>query len=192
MEDVTHQADDEIKSYSSTWLARNVQQYVVCWHGLRGGCVRVLHTELRVPLPFFLDTSLTCRVVFLEPCRWQGFNDGVSTVWEGDNGMLATLKALCEEEGKNRKLYISGHSLGGALATVAAARLAFEHDMKIDCIYTIGSPRYCVRSTNIVDAVPGCPSAPSTLTTRPSTVVKYPARLRRRVYVVWRFASLRR
>lgn len=77
---------------------------------------------------------------------WQGFNDGVDTVWHGDNGMLAAIKALCEEEGKNRKLYVSGHSLGGALATIAGARLAFEHDMKIAGIYTIGSPRCRVRS----------------------------------------------
>lgn len=71
----------------------------------------------------------------------QGFDDGVNTVWHGDDGMLAMLKSLVSEEGKNRKLYVTGHSLGGALATVAGARLAFEHDMNIAGIYTIGSPR---------------------------------------------------
>lgn len=45
------------------------------------------------------------------------------------------------EDGKGRKLYIAGHSLGGALATVAAARLAYEDDMDIAGVYTIGSPR---------------------------------------------------
>lgn len=71
--------------------------------------------------------------------------------------MFATIKALCEEEGKNRKLYVSGHSLGGALATVAGARLAFEHDMKIAGMYTIGSPRYycCVRSASRHDISKG-------------------------------------
>ena len=73
----------------------------------------------------------------------QGFDDGVNTVWDGVKGMHQTIKTLYEEKGKNRKLFITGHSLGGALATIAAARLAFVDDMNIAGIYTIGSPRYC-------------------------------------------------
>lgn len=77
--------------------------------------------------------------------RWrQGFDDGVNTVWDGAGGMHKKIKTLYEEKGKNRKLFIAGHSLGGALATVAAARLAFLDDMNIQGIYTIGSPRYFV------------------------------------------------
>ena len=57
--------------------------------------------------------------------------------------MHATLKKLYDEEGKHRKLFIAGHSLGAALATVAAARLAFVDNMHIAGMYTIGSPRYC-------------------------------------------------
>lgn len=55
--------------------------------------------------------------------------------------MYQTIKNLYNEDGKNRKLYIAGHSLGGALATIAAARLSFVDDMNIAGIYTIGSPR---------------------------------------------------
>lgn len=77
----------------------------------------------------------------------QGFDDAVSTVWlstpEGEDGMCQTIKSLCHERGKKRKLYLAGHSLGGALATIAAARLAFLEDIDITAIYTIGSPR-CV------------------------------------------------
>ena len=76
--------------------------------------------------------------------RWQGFDEGVDTVWHGDEGMYETIKSLYEEKGKSRKLYIAGHSLGGALATVAAARLAFVDDMNIAALYTMGSPRYCL------------------------------------------------
>eukprot|EP00752_Nemacystus_decipiens_P002419 g2280.t1 len=76
-----------------------------------------------------------------------GFDDAVSTVWlstPGDKprtGMYQTIKSLYNEKGKKRKLYLAGHSLGGALATNAAARLAYLDDMDIEGIYTIGSPR---------------------------------------------------
>ena len=62
--------------------------------------------------------------------------------------MLATIKKLYEEKGKSRKLFIAGHSLGAALASIASARLAFVDDMHIAAIYTIGSPRYCGKPTS--------------------------------------------
>lgn len=71
----------------------------------------------------------------------QGFDDGVNTVWEC-RGMYDAIKNLYSEKGKRRKLFIAGHSLGGALATIAGARLAFEDNVDIAGIYTIGSPRY--------------------------------------------------
>lgn len=77
----------------------------------------------------------------------QGFDDAVGTVWlstPGDKlstGMYQAIKSLYSEKGKKRKLYFAGHSLGGALATNAAARLAYLDDMDIAGIYTIGSPR---------------------------------------------------
>ncbi|CAM9893130.1 unnamed protein product [Ectocarpus fasciculatus] len=55
--------------------------------------------------------------------------------------MLAVIKRFYNEEGKSRKLYVTGHSLGGALATIAAARLVFVEDLNVAALYTIGAPR---------------------------------------------------
>ena len=55
--------------------------------------------------------------------------------------MRATITSLYNEEGKKRKLFITGHSLGAALATVTAAHLAFEESINITAIYTYGSPK---------------------------------------------------
>jgi triacylglycerol lipase len=38
-----------------------------------------------------------------------------------------------------KKIYVCGHSLGGAMATIAASRM--EMSYKIKCLYTFGSPR---------------------------------------------------
>lgn len=70
-------------------------------------------------------------------------------MWHGDEGMYKAIKSLYEETGKTRKLYIAGHSLGGALATIAAARLAFVDDINITGMYTIGSPRYYKDPTTV-------------------------------------------
>lgn len=56
-----------------------------------------------------------------------GFYDEVEKVW-------ADIKPLIKS---NRPLFICGHSLGGAMATIAASRLEVE----TECLYTFGSPR---------------------------------------------------
>jgi len=80
------------------------------------------------------------------PASRQGFDDGVNTVWTAGHahpeGMVDVIKRYLGEEGKSRKLYLTGHSLGGGLATIAAARLAFVHpDIDIAGVFTYGAPR---------------------------------------------------
>ena len=65
--------------------------------------------------------------------------------------MHQVIKTLYEEEGKNRKLFIAGHSLGAALATVACAKLAFVDNIHIAALYTIGSPRYSCKRTSCTE-----------------------------------------
>jgi triacylglycerol lipase len=65
----------------------------------------------------------------------EGWADGVNVVRKK---IVAALSAF--EDGA-RALWITGHSLGGALAMVAAAMLANEPKYRIAGVYTFGQPR---------------------------------------------------
>ncbi|HEX7534027.1 MAG TPA: lipase family protein, partial [Syntrophales bacterium] len=62
----------------------------------------------------------------------RGFKDALDEVWV-KKGLLEYIKA---EDTSNRTIWFTGHSLGAALATLAAKRYG-----KAQCLYTFGSPR---------------------------------------------------
>jgi triacylglycerol lipase len=66
----------------------------------------------------------------------QGFNDAISAVTK-DGTLFARIAEL---QKPGRKLYISGHSLGGALATLMAYFSTENKDLNIDGIYSFGQP----------------------------------------------------
>ena len=51
------------------------------------------------------------------------------------------LEMVLADLGPGRALWLTGHSLGGAVATLAAAYLALEVDRPVHGVYTYGSPR---------------------------------------------------
>ena len=63
----------------------------------------------------------------------QGFNDAFKTV------ALDIQDELDDKKYRNLPLYITGHSLGGALATIAAKKLS--HEAGLAACYTFGAPR---------------------------------------------------
>jgi len=64
-----------------------------------------------------------------------GFWGGLNLVWKD-------LLAIIQEEQKTAQpIFITGHSLGGALATLATARFRLEMDKPINGLYTFGAPR---------------------------------------------------
>jgi len=75
----------------------------------------------------------------------QGFFANLEAIWEV---IVRTLeKAVRPEDGERRpleRLYITGHSLGGGMAVLAAARLILEKDSRLGGllhgIYTFGQP----------------------------------------------------
>tara|TARA_R110002096_G_scaffold206192_10_gene392413 strand:+ start:35333 stop:36256 length:924 start_codon:yes stop_codon:yes gene_type:complete len=66
-----------------------------------------------------------------------GFWRALNQIWDA---VIIPLMALSKSSGK--KIVISGHSLGGAIATLVAARIATKFDREsIVSIYTFGQPR---------------------------------------------------
>lgn len=66
-----------------------------------------------------------------------GFQNELEKVWD-------EIKTHKKSHGQKCRFYITGHSLGGAMATLAASR--FNLLEKVDCLYTYGSPRVGTRS----------------------------------------------
>jgi triacylglycerol lipase len=64
-----------------------------------------------------------------------GFEKTVGTVWP------AIEAAIKKREATEQALFFTGHSLGGALAILAAARAAAEFAIQPTVVYTYGSPR---------------------------------------------------
>jgi len=66
-----------------------------------------------------------------------GFQNELEKVWH-------EIKTHRKNNSKNSFFFITGHSLGGAMATLAASR--FNLIDKVTCLYTYGSPRVGTRS----------------------------------------------
>ncbi len=66
----------------------------------------------------------------------QGFNNAVASVT--DDGALFLRIAELQKGG--RKLYVTGHSLGGALATLMAYIASNNQGITVDGVYTYGQP----------------------------------------------------
>lgn len=70
----------------------------------------------------------------------EGFMEDVAEVWNDNTGGLKSyLKPLLA--GGTRTLWITGHSLGAALATLVAERAARDGGFVVRGVYTYGSPR---------------------------------------------------
>ena len=64
-----------------------------------------------------------------------GFSEGLGNVWR------QLLSCLKEFQNNNQSLWFTGHSLGGALATLAVARMITEQKKTVNGLYTFGQPR---------------------------------------------------
>ena len=73
-----------------------------------------------------------------------GFHEGFFLEYKKlEKTICSSIKKL-KSENSQRKLYIVGHSLGGAIATVASHII----DEDVECVYTFGAPKACTWGTS--------------------------------------------
>jgi triacylglycerol lipase len=65
----------------------------------------------------------------------RGFSEALDDIWDE----IVTL--LSQFQDKNQPIFLTGHSMGGALATMTAVRLGEKYYQHIQGIYTFGCPR---------------------------------------------------
>jgi triacylglycerol lipase len=66
-----------------------------------------------------------------------GFQEGINDIWPAVKPFLQTLLS----DGRGRTLWVTGHSLGAALATVGAERVRRDGNFEVRGVYTYGAPR---------------------------------------------------
>lgn len=87
--------------------------------------------------PAALEFELRDIYVDLAFVMINGIHDGFQA---GSRRVIEQVAAELENAG-DRKVWLTGHSLGGALATVTAHLLRTEHDVTVSGVYTYGAPR---------------------------------------------------
>ncbi|MBI1881189.1 MAG: lipase family protein [Chloroflexi bacterium] len=87
----------------------------------------------------------------------RGFLEALETVWSDVWKQIQKFQERTKTgtliTGKGKSVWFTGHSLGAALATLAAARLRLEMDRGVFGLYTFGSPR--VGDRTFADAFDG-------------------------------------
>jgi len=102
------------------YIIVNKEEMVICFRGTEPSEVSDIKADLNA-LP---KKSKVSGYVH------KGFYDEIEKVWE-------SVMAIVKTNQKNKNLFITGHSLGAAMATIAASRLG----VKVSALYTYGSPR---------------------------------------------------
>src|SRR5207247_2585619 len=69
----------------------------------------------------------------------QGFLDAFLAAWGRDSNDSTPLRDRVKNRG-NKKIWIAGHSLGGALAQLCAAHVDLL-GIPVEAVYTFGQPR---------------------------------------------------
>ena len=103
----------------------NIRRYVICFRGTEPDELSDLLADLNA-LP---DKGIMGGYVH------NGFQNEVEKLWDN-------IQADYVRNGTDKQFFLTGHSLGGAMATIAASRFVD----KVECLFTYGSPRVGTKS----------------------------------------------
>jgi len=114
---------------TQSFIAHNDHFAIICFRGTEVSESADILTDLNLPLT---QSDSAGRV-------HTGFKQALDLVWQQDDcdshNMRKHLNTICADH-PELKLWFTGHSLGAALATLAAQRYPGTHNL-----YTFGSPR---------------------------------------------------
>ena len=108
---------------AQTYIFYNDKDLIISCRGTQPGEMNDIMADLEV----FKSDSVTGTKIH------QGFKEEVDKIY----GLVEARVKLHED----RKIWVTGHSLGGAMATILAQRLEFAGGHDVDTLYTYGSPR---------------------------------------------------
>ena len=119
------------------FIGKNVAR---CFAATTENCLIVVFrgTELKLPFSipgFIADFKVAMAAEANGGLVHSGFKTVLDEIWDGE-GMLYKYLLQQKEKNPSLRIFFTGHSLGGALSLVAAARFPY-----VDCIYTFGCPR---------------------------------------------------
>lgn len=120
-----HDFDFFDDSDTQAFVASDDQAIIVCFRGTETDRLCDWLTDADISL---VDGPLSGRV-------HGGFYDALSDVWHGVERAVRQL-----DRRQQKSVWITGHSLGGALATLAAARW-LDSGRAVQGLYTFGQPR---------------------------------------------------
>ncbi|WP_105746284.1 lipase family protein [Cronobacter dublinensis] len=126
----------------------NTDKVIISWRGTAS--LFDVGTDLTyrpVDTSFCYDSKATCPTISLSGKVHEGFWNGYCRAEEKYRAQMATLEQLAT----SLKLFICGHSLGGALALIHAAKLKNINPI----LYTYGMPRTFTKKA--VDDLPSIP-----------------------------------
>ena len=150
------------KTSTEAFIASNEEMIIVAFRGTQE------ITDFLTDATFKLEDGPVGQV-------HRGFKRGLNEVWDNDDVSMKSYLERCQDN--NQSIWFCGHSLGAALATLAAANYALKDNVSnassIKGIYTIGQSRVgnstfatafdailatkCFRIVNNSDAVPMLP-----------------------------------
>ena len=109
---------------AQVYVFYNTTDLIISCRGTQPGDMNDIYADLQV----FQADSVTGNKIH------QGFKEEVDKIYDKIESILA-------RRGLAKKIWVCGHSLGGAMATILAQRLEFKGGYDVDTLYTYGSPR---------------------------------------------------